>query len=559
MPGPTYAKFANTFESQGFDFTLGPGVQPSVCLLYTVPHVPTLNQVGILEFGTVGEPPFSLRDCIVEQPRLEASSGGQRWTLPVQDRRWKWKFAHISGSYNIRKPDGTYLREKTPQELAALLLVEMGETGYDVSRLPNDPRPERQWDDTPAAGELDRLCAELGCIVTLNPFLDRAEIWPVGVGATLPSGPTQGASYAPVKLATPSNIRIDAGETWFQDTFVCEAVGLDIDGKWKPIAQLSYAPASGCWGWPPQGFPRFTDSQTYTLHGRTLKIRDLAEATVFRCYRVSGLLPKLFALPWDVPGYNDFPHSPQFEPSSLKDFKITDELCDEEISTADGGLRRLPAVVYSKYWREGKKLMQHPIRYPGGFSFNTKHSILQFNDPLFQFEQGTNKVVQAFVYYECAFNAGSAGIMHRIKYENSTGAQQTPIKIIQRQEVLTRIIQRYDSVFSPTNLENNFPDANQRLQYWYNAELTQYNQVDGGTLSYASLMRIPLDGLTQQVTWSGGGRRAPVTIASQGQRHNRYIEPLDSYRDRLAAKRAEQIATRLAGEFAVRAIGGGVV
>jgi hypothetical protein len=465
--------------------------------------------------------------------------------LPIQDRRWKWRFAHISGSYNIRRPDGSYLREKTPQELAALLLVEMGETGYDVSRLPNNPRPERQWDDTPAAGELDRLCAELGCIVVLNPFLDRAEIWPVGIGATLPTGPTQGATYAPVKLATPSNIRVDAGDTWFQDTFACEAVGLDTDGTWKPIAELSYAAANGFWGWPPGGFPHITS--TYTLHGRTLQARHLAEATVFRCYRITGLLRG----GWRPAGYESYPHAPLLPVQSLRDVRLSDELCDEELAS-DGGLRRLPAVAYAKYLRDGKRLMDQPIRYPDGFSLvEQNQGIIQFNDPLFLLDQtALFRCLPATVWYECAFQAGRDGLNHRIKYENATGSAPTPQKIIQRPEILFRSIQRYTSAGVAAGVEDNFADANQRLQYWYNAELAQYNQQDGGTVSYAQLLKIPIDGLTQQVTWSGGGKRPPQTIASQSQRHNRYIEPLDQYRDRLEAKRAALNADRiLAHEF----------
>ena len=197
MSGPTVCTFANTILSMGFDFTFGPGVQPSVCILTTVPHVPNLPSVGTLTFQTVGQAPFVFRDCLVEQPRLSATESGQIWQLPVKDRRWAWQFGYIHGSYNRPRPNGSLIREKTPQELAGLLLDAMGETGYDVSRLPNQTRPEKVWEGALPAAELDALCASLGCIVVLNPMTDRVEIWQEGEGVPLPNrGLIRGAEHS---------------------------------------------------------------------------------------------------------------------------------------------------------------------------------------------------------------------------------------------------------------------------------------------------------------------------------------------------------------------------
>ena len=78
------------------------------------------------------------------------------------------------------------------------------------------------------------------------------------------------------------------------------------------------------------------------------------------------------------------------------------------------------------------------------------------------------------------------------------------------------------------------------------------------TVTYPGLVAIAPDGLTQQVTWSGGGGRPATTTASQAQRHNRYIKPLDEYRDRLTTKRNEQLLTQLAAGQLLRAMGGGL-
>src|SRR5687767_10584317 len=127
MPGPSYATFANTTLSKSFNFTFSPGVTPSVCYIQTVPHVATLAQDGELRIGIVGGTELNFPDCKLEAPRLDAGPGGSFWSLPVLDRRWKWQFAFVTGSFNVAKPDGTWLRETTPQDLAIKLFEAMGE------------------------------------------------------------------------------------------------------------------------------------------------------------------------------------------------------------------------------------------------------------------------------------------------------------------------------------------------------------------------------------------------------------------------------------------------
>lgn len=550
--GPSYGTFGNTTISQGFDFTFAPGVTPSVCYIRTVPHAPVPFH-GDLRLTTDGDVTLQFPNCILESPRLDSSTGGSYETYPILDRRWKWQFAYVHESLNILKPDGSYLRETAPQEIAAILLSAMGESGFDVSQLPNDSRPTCHWEDGVRADiELEKLCAELGCIITLNYHLNRAEIHRLGVGVALPAGPQEGASYTPVKAATPQRIRVEAGKTLFQDTFALEAVGLDIDDQWKHIDDLSYKPANG-WGWITNGMARIDKDAEYTLHGRTLKVRDLAEATVFRCYRMANLLRG----GWVPEGMAFSP----LQPSSIRDFELFDELADEEISGRDGGLRRLPAVLYARYYRGiNKQTPPSPIRYPGGFNLiDATHGIVQASEPLFINAIGGAQ--PATVYYECSFHAGQDGVMHRLNLENQVQSSPvTPTRLISRPEILFRSIQRYSNI-TPLTVEDNFADAHQRLQYWYDAALLDYPLQQGGTIHYAKLMPITLDGLTQQVTWSASNTDAARTTASQAQRHNRYIPTLDQQRDRLLAKQNEktldEAMTVLRGSRAASGVPGG--
>lgn len=547
MPGPTTCTFGNTTLSLGFDAYFGPGIQPSIFLLNTVPHAPNLPNVGELRFQTAGEAPFVFRDCLLEDPRLIVGEQGKFWQLPVKDRRWMWQWGSIDGRYNVPKPDGTLLRETTPRALAAKLLDAMGEPGYDVSRLPNDPRPETNWEGSVPAIELDRLCASLGCVVVLNWITDRVEIWPLGVGGTLPTGFTRGTNYAPVYPAQPQRVRIEAGYTLFQALFRLEAVGLDTDGRWKPIDSLSYRPASGWVFWPGLEYSEQLIPGTYTSGGRTLKRVDLANGTVYYCYRITGLANG----GWAVPLLSGTPLAPQ----SLKDFRLFDELADEEISTVDGGLRPLPSVVYARYFRENKAFPTSQIRYEHGFSFDTQHGILMFPEPLFLL----NPVRPAEVRLECAFHAGRDGLFHRHSVEATTGSSiVTPTRLIQQNDITARVVYRYsaDNTFTTSS---NLTDTTSRLNYWKDAALAEYGLRNGGTVNYQKLMAISPDGLTLQISWSGGRLRTPRTVVSQAQRHNRYVKPLNELRDRLIAKQNERLLQNLAHNRAIQAIAGRAV
>lgn len=554
MPGPTYATFAGSIKPRGFDFTFAPGVQPSVCRVTILPPQ-TVPVVGTLVLQTTGGESLSFSECLLESPELSAGPAGQFITLPIKDRRWKWQppLAPIYGHYNQPEANGTYRNETTPQELASMLFIALGETGYDVSRLPNTTRPEKRWDGAYAAIELDSLCAELSCVVTLNPLTDKAVIWPIGSGNSLPAGASLGRTATPVLPAQPSRIKVEAAETLFQATFPTEPVGLDTDGTWRHINNLSYAPASG-WPLPISGFGGiFPDTATYISGGKTLKLRDLAESCVYRCYRLLG-----------VRGWTNGCAPPLTDvtfltPADFRDLRFFNELAEEQISTGagpqQGGLVPMESRVYARWERLGKLTPPQVTLYPDGFSFDETNWIVQFGEPLFLFS-GSGVCQPATVQFECSFFAGAMGIHHRRSVIVGTNQPPTttPMRLEQRPDIQARVIYRFDSAANQTGVEDNLAVVDSQLNYWKDAYLAEYGLQDGATVTYNKLVRIAPDGLTQQITWSGGAGRPAATIASQAQRHNRFIQPVDTYRDRLRAKKIEQQLTLLAAAKAASLI-----
>lgn len=237
----------------------------------------------------------TFKNCALRNP---AEKFGQTRDVVYQilDRRWKWKTPTVFGQWNVRDEKNLLVAgtEKNPQQLATLLLIALGETGYDVSALPTDVElaPSVVWHYTPAAIELDKLCAMLGCTVNLLNN-DTVKIITENTG-TEPdnTGLTQPVETGLIINPAPDYITCYGGDTMFDSWLTLEAIGRDEDGTYKPIDMLSYTPYGS---WSANGDPAHGYDTTIRgpLDGvipdeRIDKIVELANRTVFRLYRING-------------------------------------------------------------------------------------------------------------------------------------------------------------------------------------------------------------------------------------------------------------------------------
>ena len=134
------AYFAGIQAFLSFNYTLTPGITPGLATLYIPPQPGRIFEVGPL-LVSYGNTQLVFPDCKVDRISVETDGEGHTvWGLSILDRRWKWAWGRISGYYNVRRGE-TLVKEteKRPQELATLCLEAMGETGYDVSRMPDIP------------------------------------------------------------------------------------------------------------------------------------------------------------------------------------------------------------------------------------------------------------------------------------------------------------------------------------------------------------------------------------------------------------------------------------
>lgn len=220
------------------------GISPGRILLRAAYQSSDVLNVGPLRI-TYGSQSFDVRDCkVVERIDYYDSGGGWVSEFLLEDRRWRWRFGEIEGSYNTKLKNGKLDEscERTPHELAKLLFEAMKERRYDFNELPNAPRPEFRWVGANPAQELERLADTLGCRVAYDPVSDSVSIRKTGQGGLLPDiNSVDQISSNLFRPATPSGIRVVGAPTRFQMAVPLVSVVEDLNGEFEFPSDLSYA------------------------------------------------------------------------------------------------------------------------------------------------------------------------------------------------------------------------------------------------------------------------------------------------------------------------------
>lgn len=248
------------------------GITPDVCQIEMAPQplsasdpdYTPIEPDGYLLFqfdeytngGLTGRTQILLQGCRPDKASVRRSATSINWTIPIYDRRWKWKYGSFSGHWNIKKNGVIEPRKKkTPRQLADMCLEAMGEKNYDTrdlldlekkTSLPyrNQIFPEVHWDRIPPAQALNELVTPLGYRVCLG-WDDRVRIRKYGEGALLPTEDLMSGGFEANLPETPDSVTVLGGISMHEVLWELEDVGLDIDGEWRPINHLSYAYAGG--------------------------------------------------------------------------------------------------------------------------------------------------------------------------------------------------------------------------------------------------------------------------------------------------------------------------
>lgn len=435
--------------------------------------------------------------------------------LAILDRRWAWRYGAISGRYNIRQKDGTLdmTTETPPQDLAALLLSEMGESEFDVSGLPNLSRPEVDWVYANPARELASLAESLGCRVVLD--LDsRVSLQPAGFGADLPDTGTERTQNFGIDPPTrPDSLLLVAAPTRFQTMFRLEAVGLEPTGEIKPINTLSYMPKEG-WGNEAYfGFANVTPADS----------RALARRTVYRWYRIKCTAPFTTAGQFQIAGY-DGPVQNLWQILPLERGQV------ETYTDVDNIERPLPADVAGIYWDRSLDAKNIPTqrRYRGRFSIDVERGIVQFAEPVLQVNSGGTSFGEAQLYLTVAHGVKDLESLQDVRRTSERTLPGEPNgtgpKVLRRDDLVRTIVTQYDADNNPTGTTDNADAIDAEANGTLDAAEAEFQTLETDVVEYAGVVPISPDGAIQQVEWSGG-LSGCVTRASRNSEFSLVVPP----------------------------------
>lgn len=535
------ASFPGVNQVVRASYTLSHGVSPGVCEMEIAPQAGGIKEGGPLRF-TFGGFQLLFPDCRADLATAGLTSDGLIWSIRILDRRWKWQFGEVSGEYNRRDGKGKLINEKTPQEIAEILLDAAGEDA-DVSEIPNDGRPHVEWTAENPMQALASLCDDLGCRIVMR-IDSTLRIERVGIGNLLPTDwlLTQTLENNPPER--PDTIRVIGSPTIVQCRLELESVGRDLDGSIKPIDDLSYKPSDG-WGKEnPYTFPNVAGdtSQADVLAAaadkKELSTEDAksnALQTVFRWYRVKESSLTSLTIPDITP------------PSKLEQIlPLESGLVDTYLD--NGEEKQKSPKVFGVYWIENSDVTA-PVnstqfgayyRYKGDFQLDTERGIVQFARPVQKWNSEDETFDPAEMVLECAFAVRDAESFapSRITFDYQMPGPKLGTKpyIVKRTGQDDRtgkkadLQLRWKQVISPGRTETSAfvdvrsdnDDPKRKALYYALAAATKFQPQVSGTGVYAGLLPINLDGAIQQVTWSVGPSGA-TTEASRNSEHSDFI------------------------------------
>lgn len=512
-----YAAFGtlSPAEIEGAVMTHIRGIKPSVCQLRVHPNTMNEANYGDLYFGMDGIPLLHFRDCAIDEGTMRVQKGrtGPRWDLKVYDRRWRWRYGRITGEYNLRKCDGTFVtaQQKGLRDLVLLCFQALGENAVDASVLPNNVYPYVNWRSARPALQIAWLCESVGCDVTLN--LDNTvSVVQLGVGANLPAVgmPLTDTSAFLRPGVLPRSVVLDTAGTIYQSELdFSEAVGLEEDGTIVPIDSLSYKPTDG---WEDQWWNGFPDVDADKRH--------LAFMSVYKWYRLAGQADGS----WQPDGV-------EADISSRNQYVLYDHLAE---SSADGCHEPVVTGVFWPYC-DLKYNTAETERYTGNFRLNTQTQCLEFEYPVIQWSNQYIAPAELTLTTSYRLVSKTGGYVGQYTYQwlNMTAPLNTPPRAIHLPWL--RDVKIIDSVYGGTGYS-----IGGEANVYLSRMATLYTMDAGRDVLYGGdVIPMNLDGAISQIQWSVGHRRVPSTRIGR----NREFDIYTPHRqNRRAMERVQQMA-----------------
>lgn len=558
LPDPIgLASFPGVGRIVRASYTLSHGITPGAARIEIAPQANLPARDGPFSFAFAGggfNVLLTFPFCRVDRASLIRDEAGDLVAFDVWDRRWKWQYTLISGRYNVRLGENSIdpKTQRTPQQLAAILLDAMGESGYSVAGLSHVglARPEVVWDRDTAAQELAELCERYGCRVCYG-LDNRVRIVRTGEGAPLPDLPgriiSRSASIDPPE--NPDFLLWASAATEFQVCFGLEPVGLDTDGQTKKIDDLSYKPPGG-WEKQNPGTMGDVDAGAEPTEPGQYKARprDLALRTVWKQYRITGTLAgtkeqiaKYLKLKKPLP----------------EGIEIFLPLGDELVQTYtdnDGKKRRKPAIISGEFSQHalgklGNTKKWEAYRLP--FRILGERGIVEFQHPVYKVDpnNGDRKPADIVLCTTCNVRTDLTAAYARFEetFTFAGTAAGTGPRVLKHDEAEHWVRIKYDSAGKPTGVTHNDAEVLAQAKHDLIAAALEYETASPLEVTYDGIIPINPDGAIQQITWEVVEGQGATTRASRNDEHE---YRLPSYKERRLWERVRNDQLRAAEEQA---------
>lgn len=489
------------------DMTFSHGVTPSVCTIVVPAGLGEEPQEhGTLTF-TFGGATISFPSAKLVESSVAVTGQGQLLTCVIHDRRWKWGWGGLSGLYNTRLADGTIQpgREKTPKELFIKAFAAMQEFDYDISQVPDNPKPEVNWSRDVPSRCLADLADYFGMRVVLK-LDDTIAVVRNGIGGQLPGGLY--TEYAEMfdPPEKPLDLLVAGGPSRFQVDYELEAVGLELDQSVKLVDKLSYKPKKG-WEFDPP--PHFLN----VLKEKGLVAQHHAQKTVWRWYRIKKAKNSPMP-PYGPPGYTDGPVGEIWQVVPIEneqvDTWVNNGIKENKLAQIFG-IRRTGLADYENT----KKTDEYKA---GQWSVIKDQGVVEFHD--YAWKNPGGQVKPAEMVLRCAVSVRHKDTRewHRFLKLRTIGSILTPPRVLKHDEI------RLNHIGAPINQQ----ECEKEGQWYLDLAEAEYRTTFPQQRTYNGLLNVSPDGAIHQIAWHVGEPYAWTRIS----RDNEFSLVVPSYIER---------------------------
>lgn len=549
---------------KGATYTQTRGVEPDSISLRLVPQTTPIPSVGNITMYFGSTDMVTIRDCLADKSNIWLSKSGFTGTVVFQDRRWRWSRTQgYSAHINERNANGEIIQASKYSLRAILwdLFNWIGESNVDVSRVSDSFYPELDYRCVKADEKIEDLCNQYGYTVCLGFGTQPVEVWPLHVGRYVNTASPQimriSSAVDPADPVYHSSVCFGPSEA--QARFLAVPVGMDTDGTWKKIEDLSYKPAAG---WVNE--PAHTMANVESEHGKPAA--KLARQTVFRWYAPIGFANGNNKWTYNYPdGSGALSHISQCYPFAGK-------LLETDFSPTGQPVHPRPRVY-------GEALESRPRWHPaltnqdigdeieGSFIFDRNTGIVQFEDPqLRHVSTGSNPgLYPAIVYLEAAFKIRDVQTRQFVSYVHNKVVNASGFGVHMHDEpgMHSRTITNYSSGQTPSGTTTNKTELDNHANLLHMATTGLYTSSQKRVIHYNKLMAgARCDGLTSQIQHvisdgTGAGINANHTVIAQNMDYDMFIRSaqersrdrhLDSRRKEWVVSKAKQWRSEKANE-----------